>query len=566
MSKALAVLLLLFSTNAFCDERILSFHSDVRVFTDGMIEVTETIRVRAEGNQIRRGIYRDFPVEYEDRLGNSYEISIEPLVVMRNGSAEQFHTTRNSRDIRTYFGQSDRFIERGEHTYTYRYRADRMLGFFREHDELYWNVTGNRWAFPIDKASATIQLEFDAPRNSILVEAYTGRLGSKAQEYSRHMDEAGAVHFSADKPLPTGHGITIVVGWQKGLVQEPSQLQRVGWLLSDNRNLLVAISGFLLLLAYYIPTWQRYGKDPDAGVIVTRYKPPDGFSPASLRYIRQMYYDDKVLTAAIVNLAVKSYLEIKKKGDTYSIKKKGSDLSREALATGEHELYAALFKDDDVVTLKQFNHELLGNARSEHGKSLQADYKHKYFRTNGLLNIPAIAIVLVSTGIALNVGNGPTFLIIAAVILMFLTMVFFAIIMKRPTIRGQKLLDEMIGFKDYLEIAEEEELNLRNPPEKTPALFEAYLPFALAMGVDQQWSERFASVLASIREPDGSSYSPTWYDGNWNSSKLSRTTSGLSSSLNSAVSSSVVAPGSSSGGGGGGSSGGGGGGGGGGGW
>jgi len=566
MKKLIVVLSLLLSISALADERILSFHSDVRVFTDGMIEVTETIQVRAEGNQIRRGIYRDFPVEYEDRLGNNYEISVEPLAVLRNEMPEPFHTVRNRRDIRTYFGSKNRFVEHGVQTYKYRYRANRMLGFFDEHDELYWNVTGNRWAFPIDKASATVTLEFDAPRDSIMVEGYTGRLGSKAQEYSRYMDEAGAVHFSADNPLPSAHGISIVVGWPKGLVNEPTQLQRIGWLLSDNRNLLIAVAGLFLLLAYYIPVWRSHGKDPDEGVIVTRYDPPKDFSPASLRYIRQMYYDDKVMTAAIVNLAVKGYLEIKKKNGTHSIKKVGAGTLRPALAAGEQELYTALFKDDDVVTLKQLNHELLGNARSEHKRSLKADYKQKYFRTNGALNIPAVVIVLVSTVLALKAGNGPTFLVIATVILMFLTMIFFAIIMKRPTMRGRQLLDEMLGFKDYLEIAEKEELNLRNPPEKTPALFETYLPFALALGVDQQWSERFASLLASIREPGGQSYSPSWYDGKWNSSNLTKATKGLSSGLNSAVSSSVTAPGSSSGGGGGGSSGGGGGGGGGGGW
>ena len=566
MKKLIVVLSLLLSTSAFSDERILSFHSDIHVFTDGMIEVTETIQVRAEGQQIRRGIYRDFPVEYEDRLGNSYEVTLEPLAVSRNEMPESFHTVRNRRDVRTYFGRSDRFIEPGIHTYVYRYRANRMLGFFDEHDELYWNVTGNRWAFPIDKASATVTLDFAVPRDSVRVEAYTGRLGSKAQDYSVYLDEAGAVHFSADKPLPAAHGLTIVVGWPKGLVTEPTRLQRIGWLLGDNRNLLIAVIGFILLLAYYIPVWRSYGKDPDEGIIVARYEAPKGFSPASLRYIRQMYYDDKVMTAAILNLAVKGYLTIKKKRDTHSIRQMETDTSRPPMAPGEKELYAALFKKDNVVTLKQLNHQLLGNARSEHKKSLEWDYKQKYFRTNGFLNIPAIIIVLVSSILALSAGNGPTFLSIAAVIVMFITMVIFAILMKRPTLRGRKLLDEMLGFKDYLEIAEKDELNLRNPPEKTPALFESYLPFALALGVEQQWSERFASLLASIREPDGSSYSPGWYDGRWDSSDLSNATNGLSSGLNSAVSSSVMAPGSSSGGGGGGSSGGGGGGSGGGGW
>ncbi len=565
--RRLAVLVgLCLSFACQADERILSFHSDVRVFEDGMIEVTETIKVRSEGKQIRRGIYRDFPVEYEDRLGNNYNIKLQPLAVLRDDKPESFHTVRSGRDVRTYFGRSNYFIENGEHTYIFRYRANRMLGFFEQHDELYWNVTGNNWAFPIDKATATIRLEFDAPRDQILVEGYTGRLGSTAQEYGRFMDDEGDVHFQANSPLPAAHGLTIVVGWPKGFVDEPTALDRIGWLLKDNRNLLAALGGFLLLLLYYIPVWNKHGKDPDEGVVVTRYDPPTGFSPASLRYIRQMYYDDKVMTAAIVNLAVKGYLEIKKKGKTHSLNKLDTETLRPAMAPGEKELYEAIFKEDSVVTLKDFNHQLLGKARTEHSESLRADYKNNYFKTNSLLNVPAIIIVIVSTLIALKIGSGPTPFVIGTIVLSFVTMAFFAIIMKSPTIRGREVLDQMLGFKDFLEIAEKDELNLRNPPQKTPELFETFLPYALALGVDQEWSERFADVLGAIRNPDGSAYRPSWYNGNWNSANLSKATNGLSSGLNSAVGSSVSPPGSSSGGGGGGSSGGGGGGGGGGGW
>ena len=566
MRRLTIVLALLLSTSTWADERILSFHSDVRVFADGMIEVTEFIQVRAEGNQIRRGIYRDFPLEYRDRLGNNYEITVEPLAVQRNGERESYHAVRNRRDIRVYFGSSDRLIKPGIHTYTYRYRANRLLGFFEEHDELYWNVTGNRWAFPIDKASAKVILEFEAPRDQLVVEAYTGRLGSKGKDYGHFLDEAGSVNFVSNKPLPPAHGMTVVVAWPKGFVVAPTLTQRVGWLLGDNRNLLTAVIGFVLLLAYYIPIWRKEGRDPEQGVIVTRYEPPKGFSPASLRYIRQMYYDDKVMTAAIVNLAVKGYLMIKEEDGKHSISRDQSGVLRPSLAAGEKELYDALFIEDDVVTLEQVNHKVLGEARSKHSESLKVDYRQTYFRTNGVLNIPAVIIVLLSTGLALATDRGPTPVVIAAVILNFLTMIFFATIMKRPTLRGRKLLDEMLGFKEFLEIAEKDELNLRNPPGKTPELFEAYLPFALAMGVDQQWSERFAGLLGSIRQPNGDSYSPGWYSGSWNSSNLSKSTSGLSRGLSSSVSASVSAPGSSSGGGGGGSSGGGGGGGGGGGW
>lgn len=566
MNRLIGLLLLCLPITVVADERILSFHSDIRVFTDGMIEVTETIEIRAEGKQIRRGIYRDFPVEYEDRLGNTHRIKLEPQAVLRNGQPEAFHSVRSGRDVRTYFGRSNYFIEQGLHTYEFRYRADRMLGFFEQHDELYWNVTGNNWMFPIDKATATVRLEFDAPPDALMVEGYTGRLGSNAQDYGRILDDDGSVFFLANNPLPAAHGLTIVVGWPKGFVDQPTRLTRLGWILKDNRNFLAAVFGFLLLLAYNIPVWLRHGKDPVEGVIVTRYEPPEGFSPASLRYIRQMYYDDKVMTAAIINLAVKGYLEIKKKGKTHSLRKLETETLKQPMAAGEKELFDAIFKKDTVVTLKDFNHEVLGDARTKHSESLREDYKNHYFKTNALLNLPSIFIVIGTLLVSVNIGRGATPWVIATIVLSFLTMAFFAIIMKRPTIRGRKLLDEMIGFKDFLEIAEKDELNLRNPPRKTPDLFETMLPFALALGVEQRWSEKFADVLGAIRGPNGDGYSPSWYNGRWNTSNLSKATNSLSSGLGSAVSSSVSPPGSSSGGGGGGSSGGGGGGGGGGGW
>lgn len=564
--KRLLALLALLPLAVLAEERILSFHSDVRVLADGMIEVTETIEVRAEGEHIRRGIYRDFPVEYRDRLGNTYEIAVEPLAVLRDGQPESFHTVRNQRDIRVYFGRSDRLLQHGLHTYEYRYRASRMLGFFDEHDELYWNVTGNNWVFPIDKATAAVRLEFDAPRDALMVEGYTGRRGSKAQDYGRYLDEQGVVQFAANGPLPAAHGLTIVVGWPKGFVAEPGLVQRIGWLLADNRNLLVALAGLVLLLAYYIPVWRKHGRDPEEGVVMTRYEPPGGFSPASLRYIRQMYYDDKVMTAAIVNLAVKGYLDIDNRDDEHTLSKLDPDGALAPMSPGERELYEALFADGDSILLDNENHETLGAARSAHRTSLKADYKQHYFRTNGLLNVPAAFIVIGATVLALNIGRGATPTVIATIVLMFATMIFFAIIMRRPTLRGRKLLDEMLGFADYLEIAEKDEMNLRNPPQKTPQLFEAYLPYALALGVEQDWAEKFAAVLAAIRNPDGSAYSPSWYHGSWNTANLSSTTNSMTSGLSSAVKSSVNAPGSSSGGGGGGFSGGGGGGGGGGGW
>jgi len=551
---------------AAADERILEFHSDITVMQDGWIEVTETIRVRAEGDRIRRGIYRDFPTEYFDRLGNRYVVDFQPLAVLRNDASESFHSVEDRNGVRTYFGRSDRYIDHGIHTYRFRYRASRMLGFFDDHDELYWNVTGFDWAFPIDQGSATVRFDLPVSAGEIATEGYTGPRGSKAQDYTSHVDTSGVAHFKANGLLGPLNGLTIVVMWPKGLVKEPTAVDRASWILKDNLNLLIALAGYAGLLAYAFPVWRRYGKDPEEGILVTRYEPPEGFSPASLRYIRQMYYDNETMTAAILSLAVKGYLRINDLGSKHTLFKLEPGSDAPPLATGEAELYEALFKDGKRVVLEQDNHSLLGDARGVHRASLIKDYKKHYFRLNGLLNIPSMLIALVATALAILVGPRLSFALIAVIVAMFVTVVFFGVIMRRPTLRGRKVLDEMLGFKDYLEVAEKDEMNLRNPPEKTPQLFEAYLPFALALGVEQAWAEKFAAVLEAIREPDGSGYQPSWYSGSWDSSRISSNVGSVASGLGSAISSSVTPPGSSSGGGGGGFSGGGGGGGGGGGW
>ena len=562
----LVLLVALLPMPASADERILEFHSDITVMQDGWLEVTETIRVRAEGDRIRRGIYRDFPTEYFDKLGNRYVVDFKPYAVLRNGAREPFNAVEYRNGVRTYFGRSDRFIDHGIHTYQFRYRASRMLGFFDEHDELYWNVTGFDWAFPIDHGSATVRFDFDVAPGRIGSEGYTGPYGSDRQDLTSRVDADGVAHFEASQPLGPLNGLTIVVTWPKGFVTEPTALDRATWILKDNVGLVILLAGFAVVLGYAIPVWNRYGKDPEEGVLVTRYEPPQGYSPASLRYIRQMYYDDKTMTTAILSLAVKGYLRINDLGSKHTLFRLEPGAGAPPLATGEAELYEALFREGDRVVLEQDNHALLGAAKSAHRSSLVSDYKRHYFRVNALLNVPSILIGIVATALALVMSARLSIAMIVVIVAMFLTVVFFGIIMRRPTARGRKVLDEMLGFRDYLEVAEKDEMNLRNPPEKTPQLFEAYLPFALALGVEQDWAEKFAGVLASIRGPDGRGYRPSWYSGSWNSASFSRSIASVSSGLGSAISSSVTPPGSSSGGGGGGFSGGGGGGGGGGGW
>jgi uncharacterized membrane protein YgcG len=144
--------------------------------------------------------------------------------------------------------------------------------------------------------------------------------------------------------------------------------------------------------------------------------------------------------------------------------------------------------------------------------------------------------------------------------------ILFHYLLKAPTRSGRALLDRVEGFKQYFLAVERDPMQRLSEPEVTPELFEKYLPYAVALGVEKAWSARFAAALAQAGKPQ-TAYSPGWYTGSdFSSLGAANFASALGSTLSSAVASASTSPGSSSGSGGGGSSGGGGGGGGGGGW
>jgi len=141
----------------------------------------------------------------------------------------------------------------------------------------------------------------------------------------------------------------------------------------------------------------------------------------------------------------------------------------------------------------------------------------------------------------------------------------FVHLMKAPTFAGRRLMDQVEGFKMFLGSVDGDRLNRAAPPQQTAEVFEKFLPYALAMDVEQDWANKFSGVLSAAGTAPGSSgsaYTPSFYSGSsWSSFSGAGFASSFGSSLTSAISSSSAAPGSGSGGGGGGSGGGGGGGG-----
>jgi uncharacterized membrane protein YgcG len=560
------LLLVLLTQSVFADERILSYHSDIRIQPDGSINVTETIEVNAEGNKIKRGIYRDFPTVYRDRFNNRHRVVFQPLSVTRNGFSEDWHTKELSNGVRVYAGSSNRTIEPGRHRYTIEYRSTRQLGFFEDFDELYWNVTGNDWAFAIDQASATVHLPHDVSFDSLALDFYTGPQGAKDKQATGSVRDGRSIEFFTTAALAPHEGMTIAVAFPKGLVPEPTPMQRFGWFLKDNSAALALLLGLLLPLGWYLWAWHKYGRDPVAGTIIPRFKPPTGLSPAGCRYVQKMSFDNNAFTAAVVSLAIKRWLNILESGKDYTLKRE-SESKRKARATpGEAEVFKALFPGtSQEVELDNENHARFQAARTGLYKELKTEHVGQLFHLNTVFATPALIMTVIAMVIAF-VLQGSVVLWVVFVILTIILHVVFLRLLRAPTISGRRTMDEIEGFRMYLDTAEQQRLDRMRSPQLTPEVFELFLPYAYALGVENNWCERFSRELPQM-QADNDGYQPGWYHGRHRGfSSLNHLGSQFSSQLSSAISSASTPPGSSSGSGGGGSSGGGGGGGGGGGW
>jgi uncharacterized membrane protein YgcG len=531
------------------------------------------------------------------------------------------------------------------------YSSDRQLGFFDDHDELFWNVTGNGWEFPIERAGCTVILPGTAWQQITGLAAYTGPQGATGTDYTMLRDESGNPVFTTTVPFARFEGLSVVVGWPKGFVVPPSSLQMLLWWLRDNRGLGIATLTTLGLLLYYLLTWLRVGRDPRRGTIVPQFLPPEGLSPAAIRYLRLMGPDTKGLSAAITGLAVKGGLVISEDEDSsYAVDTTGTVPS--GLLPDESELLQELFEGRSKTRLvfRQSAHGRVQAIRKALEQALRKAYGKGYFVTNARYAATGIALSIAGIvaagllgttqpervfgflfmsvwlsmwtfGVAALVAQivaswrgrstdtlgkrmlkvpgtlglmlfaipfllgelfgAIAFVVIAGPLLLALVFVTAAIdviffrLLRAYTPKGRAVLDQIDGFRLYLSVAEKDRMNMLTPPDHTPETFERYLPYALALDVEQQWSENFADVLEHTDASGQPTYQPVWFSGEaWHAGGFSTLGSSLSGAFASAIAASSVAPGTSSGfsssggggGGGGGGSGGGGGGGGGGGW
>ena len=629
-------------------DRIPRFAADIVIEADGALLVSEEIDFEVTPQSVKRGIYRDFPTTYRDLWGLTERVGFDVLEVTRDGAAEPYVLESTPFGTRVRIGSAGVYLRPGVHHYRIVYRSTRQLLFHADADELYWNVTGNDWAHPIDRAEATVHLPAGA--ESLAWAVYTGYSGEAGGDYRRNVNPDGSVTFAATRTLVPGEGLTVAVSFPKGFVAEPDAETRLRQALEDNLGLLVGLAGFALTLGYFLRQWAKVGRDPEAGIVIPLFEAPDGLSPAATGYVWAAARGSGLgralaFAVALTSLAIKGRVTIAEDGKRYTLTKAPIKAARrrrpEKLPPGEATVMQSLFptgRGSEVVLKPSYSAEI-GSAVDALYAVLEREYSDAYFRHNigfwlfgmllalgtlvaagllqtgnpevlafvafgtlfgGAFTVPVILIgraalpewrallqgrarkpvgtilitlfaglfALPPLGIAYFAFDffGLAMLALMAA-LVFMVAVFFQL-MKAPTRLGREMLDQVEGYRLYLSVAERDRLNmLTAEPEMTVERFEHHLPYAMALGVEEQWAARFAASASAASRQAAEARSRRWYNASSGISDLRGMTTGLAGGLSRTLSSAATRPSSSSGGSsGGGSSGGGGGGGGGGSW
>lgn len=333
--RSLLLSLCLLSLWASAEEVIEDFDVTLQVQPDGNLLVTERITVQAEGEQIKRGIYRDLPVTYSLPLGLLQSSPITLLGASRDGQAERVRVEQNGSWVRYYLGSADQLLQPGRYQYELRYRVERQLLHHEDSDELYWNVTGNQWVFPILRASAEVKLPAGARIGDLA--AYTGADGEQGEAYKVLEQRADTLRLATTQALPAYHGLTVAVDWQAGLVARPSLVERGGALLRDNLGLCLGALLLFGLVMFYLRAWDRVGRDPQKGLIIPLFEAPQGMSPVQAGYLwhrgfKGHFQDARAFSVWLTDMAIRKYLHLEEtRSGAFSLARgKGTgDLSEE---------------------------------------------------------------------------------------------------------------------------------------------------------------------------------------------------------------------------------------------
>jgi hypothetical protein len=538
-------LLLLGATAAHAQtERILDFLSDVELQPDSRLDVTETIRFEVLGTQIRHGINRDFPTDYPGPWGSRSTTGFVLEDASLDGDAVPTQMSRLENGVRIRIGDPVRLVPPGIHTYTIRYLTWWQVSFGPDEDRLDWNVTGNGWTWPIDRAELRLHGLDRLVWHSVRL--FTGPQGSRAGDARIIARAPGFLDVVTTGPLSLHEGLTVAATFPKGVVRQPSQLQVAAHWAGDNLAVFPSLLG-VVGIGFYVGWLFLYGAARPPAVIVPQFAPPSGFSPAMVGYLKDKRLSDRDFSAGIVGLAVARHLKLIHGDGSYRLVRQEGG---QPVTDLESRFEGALFPADDELSICATNRNRVVVARAAlenfvRGAVMPALLCKEPRNVRPARTIAIATIVLTVIALAIEYGASAAALaimiglsVVGALILatavlargrwaiaviglpllllglsgaylggpsLFLVALCLAATaalarasyccrLTVPTAEGWKRRDEIKGLKLFLGVAEADRLRVVNPPD-LPALMKA-APFGRPRRRDGV-EPRFAAALAA---------------------------------------------------------------------
>jgi uncharacterized membrane protein YgcG len=521
----LLVALLLTRRSATAQERnwhVTDFKDTISIAADGTALVSEKITLAFVGEW--HGIHRTIPVEYPGPQGTNYTLFLDVMSVTdENGNKLKYDSSKSGayRDLKIYIpGAVD-----ATRVVNIDYSVRNGVRFFdsnndRNNDsysEFYWNVTGNDWPVPIDHASAFVTLPENAAEG-LRAQAFTGAYGSKLSEATAEVKGADVL-FETTRPLPMRGGVTIDIYIPQGVLKPPSALSKLGWFLGSNPILFLP----LFTLAVMFGLWHSVGRDPDPGVSVApQYEPPKGMSPAEAGTLIDDTIHPRDITSTIVDLAVRGYIKIEEKFDTFlvfhhkdylfhllkPIDQWGPDLAPhervmlENVFLGGAETRLSSLKNRFYTVIPVVRQDIMNALKNKGIYTLDPESANGY----SIVAAVVIAILVVAVQVLgwMNLFYSIP-LVIGSVLVSALIWWLFARQMTAKTAAGARTMIAVLGFQEFMNRVDADRIK-RMPPDT----FEKFLPYAMALGVEHHWAQAFDGI---VKDPPSWYVSPNGYTG-----------------------------------------------------
>lgn len=540
MTALFIILFLLVSSSASAqDFTINKFHSDITINEDSSLIVKETLDVKF--HKSKHGIYREVPFKFTDERGNTVKTPLKVLSVTDDSGKDwKYKTEKKGNVVNIRIGDPGTYVE-GRQVYVITYKVENAILFFDDHDELYWNVTGNYWPASVKESSANVTLATKDGSGNLWAACYTGSPGSK-ESACRYETSHNTGEFHAQRSLNPREGFTIAFGWDKGLVAPPSTWRKILWAVDIGENWIFILPVFSL--AFMITLWRSRGRDPKVKESVTvMYGPPKynniPLTPGEVGALVDEKLDPRDITSTIVGLAVKGYIrmeETKTEGlildstDYYLAKVKEPD---DNLGPFEKILMDRVFPKEH-----QFPGRMVSELKNDFYKSIDllkaTLYGELVSKKFFLVSPDKVRQVYVAAGIAVTVISIIVFAWLTssakgaiAGILMGLPVLVFGRVMPVKTRTGSAAYMDILGFQEFMSRAEKDKLERM----KDKDLFSKFLPYAIALDVVDNWAKAFEGIY---QEP------PDWYRSpagfrTFHPYSFSRSISSATSSLGSAM-------------------------------